>query len=91
MSDDDFYTEGPFVPKKKKTTLKLTDTAAVSVDDAASSLTPTAPGESTGLGGMANATAPKPQTSHGFGHDTINRLGTLRLSGVPGAHRIGKR
>ena len=88
---DDFYTEGPFVPKKKKTTLKLTDTTSVGVDDAASSLTPTEPGESTGLGGMANAPAPKPQTSHGFGHSVINQLGTLRLSGNPNAHRIGKR
>ena len=90
MSNDDFYTEGPVVPKKKKTTEKLTDTTKVSVDDAASSFTPTSPGETTAFGGMAHGTANVPK-SHGYGHDTINRLGTLRLSGNPGAHRIGKR
>ena len=34
--------------------------------------------------------APEPK-SHGFGHSVANRTGSLRLSGKPGAHRIGKR
>ena len=29
--------------------------------------------------------------SHGFGHDAIKRQGAYRMSGHPGAHRIGSR
>lgn len=38
--------------------------------------------------GMDDAKQPK---SHGYGHSIGQRAGKLRLSGMPGAHRIGKR
>jgi Family of unknown function (DUF6496) len=35
------------------------------------------------------ATRPPPMNAHGFGHGEAQRRGALRLSGNPGAHRIG--
>ena len=29
--------------------------------------------------------------AHGYGHDAIKRQGKCRMSGHPGAHRLGKR
>lgn len=40
---------------------------------------------------MAGNGTPLPQKSSGYGHGIGQRAGKLRLSGKPGAHRIGKR
>lgn len=38
-----------------------------------------------------NSTAPRERKASHFGHSIGQRAGKLRLSGTPGAHRIGKR
>lgn len=39
---------------------------------------------------MGSSSASEPKSS-GYGHGVGQRAGKLRLSGMPGAHRIGKR
>lgn len=84
-----FYDTEPHAPRKSITSGKLTQTA--SLGDAKPAMTPGMPGKTTGFGGMAHASGAHIPRAHGFGHSVVNRLGSLRLSGHIGAHRIGKR
>ncbi len=55
-------------------------------------MVPGAPGRSSAFGGAAHSFSHPPAGgAHGYGHSTIQRLGSIRISGVKGAHRLGKR
>lgn len=42
-----------------------------------------------GMHGGSGTTAGMGSGNHGFGHSAIQRQGSMRMSGTPGAHRIG--
>jgi hypothetical protein len=45
-----------------------------------------------GMGGIAHTfRPPDANKAHGYGHSVTERKGSLRMSGVAGAHRLGHR
>lgn len=81
-----FYSEGPTAPSSKKADSVPPQSPSLGND--VPNVVPPKPGRSTAFG----ATPATPHAlSHGRGSGVIRSLGTLRESGHPKAHRIGRK
>ncbi len=89
VTNPGFYDTEPHAPSNKITKRKLVQ--GNTLGDAAPAMVPSNPGRSSGLGGAPHSFKAPHGGGHGYGHNVINRLGSLRMSGHPGAHKIGKR
>lgn len=81
-----FYSKTVHAPAKKQavgTPVGKVETPGVFVPP----VVPLHPGRTHALGPQLRQPHP---TSHGYGHVGKQRQGQYRLSGVPGAHRVGK-
>jgi len=84
----EFYQSEPKAPKSKVTSSSLVQDA--SLGNQTPKTVPAAPGRSTAFGGAVHAKPHRlPEKPPGIG--VVRRLGTLRRSGHPKAHRIGER
>jgi hypothetical protein len=84
-----FYDTEPHAPGNKIADKPLTPPPAVGEN--APAMVPKHPGRFEGLGGSPHHFSKPPVASHGFGHAVHQRQGSVRLSGHPSAHRIGKK
>ena len=85
-----FYDTEPHAPANKIADKPNIQNASLGTETP--KMVPHNPGRFDGLGGAPHHFGKPPAGgSHGFGHGAAMRVGSVRLSGHPSAHRIGKR
>ena len=87
-----FYQGTPTAPAKTITTKSLAPKQQASLGNATPKQVPKTPGVSSAFGGVAHAPVKRHEgvgSTPGIG--VVRRLGTLKASGHPKAHRIGGR